>query len=67
MSRVAHRILPLVVALGLAACSNPVAPTVPTNRTLQPGSASHEEETIYYAPDGTYCRSGYNVANGRCN
>ena len=37
MSRVIHRILPLVVALGLAACSNPVAPTVPTNRTLQPG------------------------------
>lgn len=59
MSRLA-RILPFVAALAIAACSSSASPTQP----IAPGSAAHDAE---YAPDGTFCVSGYNVAQGRCN
>jgi hypothetical protein len=55
MSRIDPRLLPLVLALGLAACSNPTAPA-PTARTVQSGGAAHDE----------ICRNGFNVAQGVC-
>ncbi|MDB4900595.1 MAG: hypothetical protein JWN53_2403 [Gemmatimonadetes bacterium] len=55
MSRINARLLPLVLALGLAACSNPTAPA-PAARTVQPGSAAHDE----------ICRNGYNISQGVC-
>lgn len=63
MPHVAQRVLHLVLALGLAACSNPASPVHPAVRTLEPENATRDE----IAPNGEYCRSGYNVAQGRCN
>jgi hypothetical protein len=59
MSRLISRFVPLLLALGLAACSNP---TTPANRQLRPSATtvSHDE-----VPDTT-CRSGYSVGQGRC-
>jgi hypothetical protein len=65
MSRVAQRTLSLIIALALAACSNPVSPVPTSAHRLQPGSTALADGEI--APDGTYCRNGYNVSQGRCN
>jgi hypothetical protein len=64
MTRLAQRTFLALLTLALAACSNPASPVEPAARVLKPGTTSHVGD---YAPDGTYCISGYNVAQGRCN
>jgi hypothetical protein len=60
MSRHVARIIPLLIALGLAACGNPTSPVSRQTRVAPTRSA-------YDVLPDTLCRNGYNVAQGRCN
>jgi hypothetical protein len=60
MSRPVARFIPLLLALGLAACGNPTSPVSRQTR-VAPTARAYD-----IVPDTT-CRTGYNVAQGRCN
>ncbi|MEP6998854.1 MAG: hypothetical protein ABI969_00140 [bacterium] len=59
MSRLITRFVPVLLVLGLAACSNP---TSPAGRPLRPSTATVSHDVV---PDTT-CRSGYGVGQARC-
>lgn len=61
MNRRARITLPLLFIIGLGAC-NGDSPTTP--RAITPTSQARTDDTPV---DPASCRSGYNVAQGRCN
>ena len=63
MARRARLIIPLLIAAFLGAC-NGDGPTTPS--VMAPTAQARKDDTPIPVDPAT-CRSGYNVAQGRCN